>query len=113
MLVAAGGARSMARACALLSERHLLPPRTATTASDLLSAVDAWGSMPPHVKRAADMIESTIRNQSEICTLKSEISETEFLMATVAGYPDRVAQRRAPASADVLLSTGTGATLGS
>ena len=32
----------MARACALLSERHLLPPRTASTTSDLLSAIDGW-----------------------------------------------------------------------
>ena len=42
MLVAAGGARQIAQACALLSERHLLPPRTASTTSDLLSAIDDW-----------------------------------------------------------------------
>jgi ATP-dependent RNA helicase HrpB len=36
MLVAAGGAREVAQACALLSERHLLPPRHASTSSDLL-----------------------------------------------------------------------------
>ena len=42
MLVAAGGARQVAQACALLSERHLLPPRTASTSSDLLSALDHW-----------------------------------------------------------------------
>ena len=42
MLVAAGGAREVAQACALLSERHLLPPRTASTTSDLLSALDDW-----------------------------------------------------------------------
>ncbi len=42
MLVESGGARQIAQACALLSERHLLPPRTATTSSDLLSALDQW-----------------------------------------------------------------------
>src|SRR6185436_7691888 len=51
MLVAAGGARQIAQACALLSERHLIPPRTATTSSDLLSAIDDWPSVPSHVKR--------------------------------------------------------------
>ena len=47
MLVDAGGARSMAQACALLSERHLLPPRTATTSSDLLSALDGGRTCRP------------------------------------------------------------------
>jgi len=51
MLVAADGARSIARACALLSERHLLPPRTASTTSDLLSAIDGWHAIPPHVQQ--------------------------------------------------------------
>src|SRR5205823_8702469 len=40
MLIAANGARQMAQACALLSERHLLAPNHATTSSDLLSAID-------------------------------------------------------------------------
>jgi len=53
MLIAAAGARTMAQACALLSERHLLPPRAATTPSDLLSALDRWSDVPPHVQRAA------------------------------------------------------------
>src|SRR5262249_23656414 len=56
MLIAAGGARRMAQACALLSERHLLPPRAATTTSDLLSALDDWQSMPSHVQHAARVI---------------------------------------------------------
>ncbi len=55
MLVAAGGSRDMARACAMLSERHFLPPRTATTTSDLLSAIDRWDAVPPHVQRAAEI----------------------------------------------------------
>jgi len=46
MLVAAAGARQIAQACALLSERHLLPPRLATTSSDLLSALDHWRDVP-------------------------------------------------------------------
>ncbi len=114
MLVAADGARSIARACALLSERHLLPPRTASTTSDLLSAIDGWHAIPPHVQRVADHIadfgrriaDSAIRNpQSEI------LSESAFLRAVLSGYPDRVAQRREPGSPNVLLASGTGATI--
>jgi len=120
MLVAADGAHPMARACALLSERHLLPPRTASTPSDLLSAIDSWQAMPPHVQRVAAHIadlglgmadsESTI--QSTIRNPQSEIgSESDFLRAVLAGYPDRVAQRREPGSPNVKLASGAGATI--
>jgi len=105
MLIAAGGAHQMAQACALLSERHLLPPRTATTTSDLLSALDNWRSMPPHVQRAADVIADRGLRTAD------SIADSDFRRAILAGYPDRVAQRRAPGSADVLLATGTGATI--
>jgi len=120
MLVAANGDRRVAQACALLSERHLLPPRTATTTSDLLSALDAWHSVPPHVKRAADVIAdlgariAESPNQSAIRNPQSAMSgEAVFRRAVFAGYPDRVAQRREPGSANLLLASGTGATLGS
>ena len=59
MLVAANGARSIAQACALLSERHLMPPRTASTTSDLLSAIDDWHNVPIHVQRVAEQIVRT------------------------------------------------------
>src|SRR4029434_9927957 len=58
MLIAAGGAREIAQACALLSERHYLPARSAATTSDLLSALDDWRTMPPHVQRVAQEIEA-------------------------------------------------------
>ena len=38
---------------ALLSERHVLPPRRASTTSDLLSVLDEWHSVPAHVQRVA------------------------------------------------------------
>jgi ATP-dependent helicase HrpB len=109
MLAAAGGARPMARACALLSERHLLPPRTASTTSDLLSALDRWSEMPPPVQDAAKNIESAVR--SSLGTVPATIADADFRRALLSGYPDRVAQRRAPGSPDVLLASGTGATL--
>ena len=115
MLVASGGARDVARACAILSERHLLPPRTAATTSDLLSALDQWRDLPPHVHRTADQLQSSMPNQqfspqSPIHDPKS--SEIAFLRSILAGYPDRAAQRREPNSDAFLLASGTGATLG-
>ena len=120
MLVAAGGARQIAQACALLSERHLLPPRAATTTSDLLSALDNWNAVPPHVKRVADdiadfrlqMADSKSPIQSEIRNQQSAMSsDALFRRAILAGYPDRVAQRREPGSPNVRLGSGTGATI--
>jgi len=112
LVAAAGGARAMAQACALLSERHLLPPRTAATTSDLLSAIDRWSDMPPRVRQAAAEIQSTI-NHSAISHQPSAIDtgEAEFRRAVLSGYPDRVAQRRAVGSRDVVLASGTGATI--
>ena len=107
MLIAANGSRDMARACAILSERHFLPPRTATTTSDMLSAIDRWDAMPPHVRRAADMIESITRSAAGPRT--SELTETAFRKALLAGYPDRVARRREATSPNVLLASGSGA----
>jgi ATP-dependent helicase HrpB len=102
MLVAAGGSRDIARACALLSERHFLAPRTATTTSDLLSAIDRWDAMPSHVRRAADMIESSTQ---------SAMPDAAFRRALLTGYPDRVAKRREPGSPQVLLASGSGAVI--
>jgi len=107
MLIEAGGARSMAQACALLSERHFLPPRTATTSSDLLSAIDSWSEMPPHVHRAAGVIADLGLRIAD--SIADSSSEDVFLRAILAGYPDRVAQRREPGSANLLLASGTGA----
>src|SRR6185295_18363385 len=111
MLAAAGGARQMAQACALLSERHLLPPRTASTTSDLLSALDRWSEMPSHVHRAADTVSAIFRQSATRDRESAMTSEADFRRAVLAGYPDRVAQRRAAGAAEVLLASGTGATL--
>jgi ATP-dependent helicase HrpB len=121
MLVAANGARQIAQACAILAERHLLPPRTATTSSDLLSALDRWSDMPPRVKRVADVIaefgmriaDSGAVSKSALRTPQSAITdEALFLRAVFAGYPDRIARRRERGKPDVLLASGIGAVLG-
>jgi len=106
MLVESGGARQIAQACALLSERHFLPPRAATTASDLLSAIDDWNNVPPQVKRVADMFVDLSKKGPY-----PFFGDTDFRRAIFSGYPDRVAQRRAPGSPNVLLASGAGATM--
>jgi ATP-dependent helicase HrpB len=105
MLVEARGAVDVARACALLSERHLLPARTASTTSDLLSALDDWARVPRSVQSAAEAIGRAFGSPSK------SSDERTFRRAIFAGYPDRVSQRRAPGSPELLLATGTGATL--
>jgi ATP-dependent helicase HrpB len=113
MLIAAGGAREIAQACALLSERHFIPPRSASTSSDLLSAIDAWDSVPPHVQAVAREIEDLWRTQEP--SQKGVVplfAEAGFRQAVLAGYPDRVAQRREPLSPRVRLASGAGAVLG-
>ena len=111
MLVASGGAREVARACALLSERHFLAPRHASTTSDLLSAIDDWSRMPAHVQRVAreveDLAASALGSRAQ-----ERLTEEAFRRAILAGYPDRVAQRREPASPRVRLATGAGAVVG-
>jgi ATP-dependent helicase HrpB len=107
MLVAAGGARQIAQACALLSERYLMPARMASTSSDLLSAIDDWGAVPPHVQRVADQIARSADFRGQI----EDWGEADFRRAILAGYPDRVAQRRDAGSANVRLASGAGATI--
>lgn len=111
MLVAANGAAQMARACALLAERHLVPPRTATTASDLLSALDRWSDVPRHVQQVAREIEGLAARRDVASDIgrADRLSDPDFLRAVLSGYPDRVAQRREPQSARLRLASGAGA----
>jgi ATP-dependent helicase HrpB len=114
MLVEAQGARQMAQACALLSERHLLAPRTASTTSDLLSAIDRWSTVPPHVQRVAREIEQlagTTRHAASGFSRTGAFDEADFRRAILTGYPDRVAQRREPQSPKLRLASGAGAVI--
>jgi ATP-dependent helicase HrpB len=116
ILLAASGARSAALACALLSERHYqsqksspsVPPGSrATTTSDLLSATEREGDLPPHVLRTARLLQSLVDGRAE-----GRLDESAFRRAMLAGYPDRVGRRRAAGSPRVLLSSGHGAVVG-
>jgi ATP-dependent helicase HrpB len=105
ILLSARGSWEAALSCALLSERHFLAPRTATTSSDLLSAVERERDLPPHVVRVAKELHRQVRG-------RSSVNEDEFRRAVLDGYPDRVARRRAPGSPRLLLTSGHGAVLG-
>jgi ATP-dependent helicase HrpB len=109
ILLEGGGSRQVALACALLSERHAAASHPATTASDLLSAVDDQHALPPHVREVARRLGEVARD-----AIEGEIASGDagFLQAIFAGYPDRVARRRAPGSPKFLLASGHGAVLG-
>ncbi|MEZ5317704.1 MAG: ATP-dependent helicase C-terminal domain-containing protein [Vicinamibacterales bacterium] len=133
LLLAEGGSRRAARACALLSERAFVPVPHAATDCDLLAAVERAGGLPPHVEQvAADLhrraaglarngaapgrgareTETTTETGTADHGLPRDTSEAAFRRAVLAGYPDRVAKRRESGSPRVLLATGTGAALG-
>jgi ATP-dependent helicase HrpB len=128
ILIAAHGAREAAAACALLSERHYWSPRgdhgptkagpydgrrapanagPRTTSSDLLSAIDDWRALPEHIKGVAEEIE---RIAARVLgdAKHAHVGDTAFRKAVLAGYPDRVARRRAPGLPRVVLASGHG-----
>lgn len=110
ILVAGGGARIAARACAILSEPLLLPPRAASTLSDVLSALDEWSNLPPHVHHAAREFEQMAARLGG--ERRPVLTDDELRRVLLIGYPDRVAQRREARSARVKLASGTGAAIG-
>jgi len=107
MLIAAGGSRAAARACALLSERHYFPAGGTTTTSDLLSALDRWTEALPHVVKVATELERIAGRV--IGDAPRTSGEADLRAAVLAGYPDRVAQRRQTGSPRLKLATGAGA----
>ena len=110
MLVAARGAASMARACALLSERSASLPKHQATTCDLLAAVDRASDLPPHVLTVARDLERHARRVVGAAATDA-IDDELFRRAVLAGYPDRVARRRAPRTDGLTLASGTGARL--
>jgi ATP-dependent helicase HrpB len=109
ILIAGNGARAIARACALVSERFFLPPRLASTTSDLLSALDNWESLPPHIHQVAREFEQLARHVDN--SPAALVPDDRFRRAILAGYPDRVAERREANSPRVKLASGAGATI--
>jgi ATP-dependent helicase HrpB len=109
ILIAAGGTRSAALGCALLSERHFLPPRAETTDCDLLSGIERERDLPPHVLRVAEDLMRIDPVASGFN--RTDSTDASFRHALLQGYPDRVAKRREPGSPRVLLASGHGAVI--
>ena len=108
IVVAAGGHPDAVRAAALLAERHTFTWSNASTSSDLLSAVDRWSEAPNQLRAYADQLQQATASDRPA---SQRLDEAAFRRAILAGYPDRVAQRRSKNSPRFLLSTGTGAVL--
>jgi ATP-dependent helicase HrpB len=112
ILLAAGGARLAALACAVLSERPIATrtgaPPPPTTSSDLLTVVENERGLPPHIRRTADLLMRMAGTDAGAVVL----DERRFRRALLAGYPDRVARRRSPEDPRVLLASGHGAVVG-
>ena len=110
ILLASHAAPEAARACALLSERHLVPPRRGATTCDLLAAVDREQALPPHVLGVAREIREAFRTATGQPPA-ARIDDESFRRAVLAAYPDRVARRRTPKGDRLVLASGTGAKL--
>jgi ATP-dependent helicase HrpB len=111
LLLEAHGAFEAAAVCASLSERGVLPPRHETTTCDLLAVIDGWGQAPGHVRQTARALEDAAARALGP-EKRAHVDERELRRAILAGYPDRVAQRREPRGDRVRLASGAGAALG-
>jgi ATP-dependent helicase HrpB len=101
IIIAAQGSRDAIRACAALAESLYVPVNT---------VIDRWSDAPEPVRRVAVDIERVSR-ESQTTDRPRDTSDEGFRRAILAGYPDRVGQRRGARSDRVLMSTGTGAVL--
>jgi ATP-dependent helicase HrpB len=111
VFVAGGGAVDVANACALLADglrgRAVMG---ATTASDVLPALDGWSQRAAPLRQAADQLHRLALEWPD-AERRDRLDESELRRALLAGYPDRVARRREAGSPRLLLATGAGAEL--
>jgi ATP-dependent helicase HrpB len=134
VLLSAGADSRGAAACAVLGEGWRPAPLgdPPTTDSDVLSAVDRLAEAPPGVKAAARELERALafRGASSSRATRNPPSDAiadpsgsarrgspratheGLLRALLAGFPDRVARRRAAGSSRLVMSSGSGALLG-
>ena len=108
LLLAAEGAPDAALACALLSESGRLDARGETSSCDLLPLLDHPSRLPGHVQQTARAL-SRIAADVIGRPPPRAIGEEPLRRAILAGFPDRLAKRRAPASDLVTLASGHGA----
>jgi ATP-dependent helicase HrpB len=111
VLIAAAGAWEAAAACALLSEGRPVVTGTAATTCDLLPLIDRWVSVPPHTRQVAEAVHRLGRSVLGDAA-RDHVDEAHLRRALLAGFPDRVARRRAHDRSKVVLASGRGATMG-
>ena len=111
VLVEAGGGTRAAAACAVLGDRPYPFSASAATDSDVLSRVDRLEAAPFGVRRAAREMEALARRVLGP-PVAGASDDVALRKALLAGYPDRVARRRAPGSNRFVLASGHGAVLG-
>jgi ATP-dependent helicase HrpB len=111
LLLDEGGSARAAAACAALSERLPAPSSGDLTAeSDLLVLADALPRMNPRLREIARELRDLARAAADPRP-DGDGSTERFLRAVLAAWPDRVARRREPGSARLVLSSGAGAAL--
>ena len=111
VLIAAGGAWEAAAACALLSERRPAAAAAAATTCDLVPLIDHWASVPPHTRQVAEAVHRLGRSVLGEA-VRDHIDEAQLRRSLFAGFPDRVARRRANDRSRLVLASGRGATMG-
>jgi ATP-dependent helicase HrpB len=110
VLVAAGGSPRAALCCAALSESRGPRPGTAVRATDSDVFTLADETRDPSVRRVARELQERARGlRLETSPIEDDVG---LRRALLLGYPDRVARRREPTSARLLLASGKGALLG-
>jgi ATP-dependent helicase HrpB len=111
LVVEADGHPDACLLAALLTDGRAPSPDGRTTESDLLSLLPAARALV-HLRRAADAIgravPSPVRPESQA---RAPIQDEVLCRAVLAGFPDRVAQRRTANGDALLLASGTGARL--
>jgi len=110
VVFAAGGGRRAVRACALLAEGLRVTEASPACSCDLFPLVDRFAEAPRGVREAARQIEALLGSRGAPSPDPSQ-DDGVLLRALLAGYPDRVAQRREPGSRRLLLASGSGARL--
>jgi len=111
VLMAASGAWEAAAASALLSEKRSAMAASPATTCDLLPLIDHWSSVPPHTRQVAEAIHRLGRGVLGEAA-RDRIDEVQLRRALFAGFPDRVARRRANDQSRLILASGRGATMG-
>ncbi len=111
LVLQAAAAPAAARAAAVLSERHFLPPRHEATVCDLWSAVEDERALPGHLRDAARHIREAARAALGGDAVGA-IDDVTFRRAVLAAYPDRIGRRRPHDRERYVLASGAGARLG-